>query len=261
MPTTITVLTLLEMKKSGKPIAALTAYDFFTAKFLDKAGIDLILVGDSIEMVLYGAKTTITANIDKIAFHTEAVAKGARHAMVVGDMPFLSYHCSIAETLKNAGRLMQAGAKAVKIEGGAKFADTVRAMVDSGIPVLGHLGMLPQSIHRIGGYIIHGEDEESAEKLMDDALALEQAGVFAIVLEKVYHETAAKLTDFLKIPTIGIGSGVHCDGQILVVNDILGLFDRFEPEFAKKYTDLKPMIIEAAKSYVDDVKDKKFPLK
>ncbi|RKZ33593.1 3-methyl-2-oxobutanoate hydroxymethyltransferase [bacterium] len=255
----ITVRNILELKESGKPIVALTAYDYFTAKYIDSAGVDIILVGDSLEMVIYGSDTTLTANMDKMLFHTEAVAKATKNAMVVGDMPFLSYQGSLGDAVLNAGRFLQAGAQAVKIEGGWKFSAVVRAIVDSGIPVMGHIGMLPQSVHRIGGYITQGEDEDSSRRLFEDASSLQEAGAFSIVLEKVDSNTAKKITQNLNIPTIGIGAGSHCDGQILVINDILGLYDKFTPPFVKQYTNLKEEIIRSAKSYAEDVRNKKFP--
>ncbi len=255
----VTVKTLAEMKRKGEPIAALTAYDYFTAAFLDQAGVDLILIGDSIGMVVYGDTTTLRVDMDTMLRHTEAVARAVERALVVADMPFLSYQCGLSEAVYNAGLLLQAGASAVKLEGGWKFAPTVKAIVDSGIPVLGHIGMLPQSIHKMGGYTTQGKDDESAAALLEDAAALEEAGAFAVVLEKVYPKTAKRITEALEIPTIGIGSGPHCDGQILVVNDILGLFDRFTPPFVKKYADLKEKIIKAAREYVDDVKNKRYP--
>ena len=255
----ITVRTLLSMKRNGEPISALTAYDYFTASFLDSAGVDVILVGDSVEMVVYGAKNTLTASMEKMLFHTEAVARAVKRALVVADMPFLSYQTSMNDAVKNAGRFLQAGASAVKLEGGWKFAPIVRAIVDAGIPVMGHIGMLPQSIKKMGGYSEQGKDEDSARQLIEDASAIQEAGAFSIVLEKVYENTAKKITENLEIPTIGIGAGAKCDGQILVVNDILGLFDRFTPPFAKKYADIKTIIIEAAKKYTEEVKNKQFP--
>jgi len=255
----ITVKTILKKKVEGVPIVALTAYDYFTAKYLDEAGVDLILVGDSVEMVLYGSETTLTASMEKMLYHTEAVAKAVKRALVVADMPFLSYQTSIKDAIINAGRFLKAGAQAVKPEGGAEFAETIKALVNSGIPVLAHIGMLPQSVHKLGGYTTQGAEETSAKKLLEDAHAVEEAGAFAVVLEKVEEKTAKKITEELSIPTIGIGSGPYCDGQILVVNDILGLFDRFTPPFVKKYANLKEEIIKAAKKFAEDVREKKFP--
>ena len=255
------VRTIWQKAHNNEPIVAITAYDYFTAKYADEAGVDIVLIGDSVEMVVYGRETTHTATMEKMIYHTEAVAAAVKNAMVVGDMPFMSYHGSIRKAVENAGRFIRAGAQAVKLEGGKKMSDTVRAIADSGIPVMGHIGMLPQSIHFMGGYITTGEDEKSARILVEDSKALENAGAFAIVLEKVSQETAKLITLQLDIPTIGIGSGTHCDGQILVVNDILGLFDRFTPPFAKKYADLKTEIIDAVKQYADDVRNKKFPKK
>ncbi|MCD6530868.1 3-methyl-2-oxobutanoate hydroxymethyltransferase [bacterium] len=254
-----TVRDIWKLTRDGQPIVALTAYDYFTAKYVDEAGVDIILVGDSLEMVIYGSDTTHTATMEKMLYHTEAVARAVKNAMVVADMPFLSYHTGIGDAVKNAGRFIQAGAQAVKLEGGWKFAAVVKAIVDSGIPVMGHIGMLPQSIHRIGGYFTQGADEETASMLYEDARALQESGAFAVVLEKVHPQTAEKITGMLEIPTIGIGSGPHCDGQILVVNDILGLFDKFTPPFVKKYAEIKSQIIEAVKKYANDVRTKKFP--
>ena len=255
----ITAKSLIELKRAGEHIAALTAYDYFIASFLDSAGLDIILIGDSLEMAIYGADTTLTATMEKMLYHTEAVAKAVKHALVVGDMPFLSYQTTIGEAVQNAGKFMQAGAQAVKLEGGWKYAATARAIVDAGIPVMGHIGMLPQSVHKTGGYVTQGKDEDAALALLQDAAELQNVGVFAIVLEKVFPKTAERITKSLEIPTIGIGSGPHCDGQILVTNDILGLYDKFTPPFVKKYADLKKAIIEAAKSYANEVKAKKYP--
>ena len=207
----ITVKTILKKKAEGVPIVALTAYDYFTAKYLDEAGVDLILVGDSVEMVLYGSETTLTASMEKMLYHTEAVAKAVKRALVVADMPFLSYQTSIKDAIINAGRFLKAGAQAVKPEGGAEFAETIKALVNSGIPVLAHIGMLPQSVHKLGGYTTQGAEETSAKKLLEDAHAVEEAGAFAVVLEKVEEKTAKKITEELSIPTIGIGSGPYCD--------------------------------------------------
>ena len=259
MKNKITINSLLELKRKGEPISALTAYDYFTASFLDTAGVDIILIGDSLEMVIYGAENTLTATMDKMLFHTQAVAKAVEHALIVADMPFLSFQTTISEAVQNAGKFLQAGANAVKIEGGWKYAAAVRAMTDAGIPVMGHIGMLPQSVNKIGGYITQGADEDTAQALLHDASLIQEEGAFAIVLEKVFPDTAKRITASLEIPTIGIGSGPHCDGQILVVNDILGLFDRFTPPFVKKYADLKSEIINAAKAYIADVKSKKYP--
>ncbi len=255
----VTARAIRDYKQRGDIISALTAYDYFTASFLDAAGVDIILVGDSVEMVIYGAETTLTANMEKMLFHTEAVARAVNHALVVADMPFLSYQTTVGEAVQNAGKFIRAGAQAVKVEGGWKFAPVVRAIVDAGIPVMGHIGMLPQSIHRAGGYITQGADEESQRQLLEDASAIQEAGAFSIVLEKVHHQAAKRITEAIEIPTIGIGSGPHCDGQILVINDILGLYDKFTPPFVKKYADLKPVIIDAAKKFISDVKNGKYP--
>ena len=255
----ITVSRLMEIYRAGEPIAALTAYDYFTASFIDSVGVDIILVGDSVEMVLYGADSTLTASMEKMLSHTEAVAEGVKRSLVVADMPFLSYQTSLADAVRNAGQFLQAGAQAVKLEGGWRYAPVVRAIVDAGIPVMAHIGMLPQSVHKIGGYITQGRDEDEIRTLLEDASALQEAGAFSIVLEKIDKNNAKRITDSTEIPTIGIGSGPHCDGQILVVNDILGMYDKFTPPFVKKYADIKSEIIKAASAYVKDVKQKKYP--
>ncbi len=244
--------------KGGK-IASLTAYDFFTAKYLDTAGIDLILVGDSINMVIYGQETTLSATMEIMTAHTKAVSLGAQRALVVGDLPFMSYQASNEDAIRNAGRLMLAGAGAVKLEGGEEVAEKVRLIVDAGMPVLGHIGMQPQSVHRVGGYMTMGKTAQSRDYLIRSAKALENAGAFGIVLEKVDTEAAREITNAISIPTIGIGSGKGCDGQILVVNDILGLYDTFTPPFVKKYTDLKPIIIDAVREFISDVKEGRYP--
>ncbi len=255
----LTIFSFTDLKKQHVPIVSLTAYDYFTAKYLDEAGVDLILVGDSVEMVLYGSETTLSATMQKMLYHTEAVARAVKHAFVSADMPFLSYQGSINDAVINAGKFLQVGAQAVKIEGGKNFANVAKAMIESGIPVLGHIGMLPQSVNELGGYRTQGKSEAEAERLIEDALMLQDVGVFALVIEKTYSETAARITEAMKIPTIGIGSGPHCDGQILVLNDILGLYDKFMPPFARKYTDLKSEIIKAASQFAEDVRNKKFP--
>ena len=246
-------------KMKGKQIASLTAYDFFTAKYIDSAGIDFILVGDSINMVIYGQKTTLSATMEVMLAHTKAVSLGVSNALVVGDLPFMSYQPSLEDAIRNAGKLILAGAGAVKLEGGDEVAHIAKKLVQSGIPCMGHIGMQPQSVHRFGGYITAGKTPESRESLLQSAKALEQTGCFAIVLEKVEREVASQITKEIGIPTIGIGSGPDCDGQILVVNDILGLYDTFTPPFVKKYANLKPVIIDAAKAFIADVKNGRYP--
>ncbi len=254
----ITVRTIRQKKGAQEKIAALTAYDYFTAKYLDEAGVDILLVGDSVEMVLYGSPTTLTADIAKMAYHTQAVSRGAKNALVVADLPFGTYS-TLENAMHNAAILMRAGAAAVKFEGGKFFAPIVQALYENGIPVMAHIGMLPQSINKIGGYRTQGKTEHAAAILIEDAQALAQAGAFAVVLEKVCPQTAAQLTTTVDIPTIGIGSGGDCDGQILVINDILSTFDTFVPSFVKQYDDLKTRTIEAARNYVREVRAKNFP--
>ncbi|OGC82189.1 MAG: 3-methyl-2-oxobutanoate hydroxymethyltransferase, partial [candidate division Zixibacteria bacterium RBG_16_43_9] len=224
----VTVKTFLKMKQRGEKIAVLTAYDFFTAKILDEIGIDSILVGDSANMVFYGAKDTLSISMDQMVYHTQAVSKAAKRALVIGDMPFLSYQTSVSDAILNAGRfLKEGGAHGVKIEGGMEMKDTVKRLIEVGIPVMGHIGMTPQSIEKFGGYSVQGKDEKKAEYLLESAKILEDVGCFSIVLECIPRELAKKITSSLKIPTIGIGAGLDCDGQVLVVNDILGLYEEF----------------------------------
>lgn len=255
----LTVHDIIDFKKKREPIAALTAYDTFTAKFLDRAGIDLILVGDSMNMVIYGEETTLTLDIEQSIYHTRAVAKGLKRAFLVGDMPFMSYQPSVRDAVKNAGKLIKAGAQSVKLEGGRAAIPHIKSIVNSGIPVMGHIGMTPQSIHKFGGYKLVGKNDIDADRVKEAALALEKAGVFSLVLEKVPSDLASEITAELSIPTIGIGAGAKCDGQILVVNDILGLFDEFQPKFARKYANLSEDITKAAEEYLKDVKKGNFP--
>jgi len=257
----LTVHDIVDFKKRGEPIAALTAYDCFMAKFLDRAGVDLILVGDSMNMVIYGEETTLTLDLEQSIYHTAAVARGVERALVVADMPFMSYQPSVRDAVCNAGKLIRAGAQAVKLEGGRAAIPHIKTISSAGIPVMGHLGMTPQSIHKFGGYKLVGKDEIEAERVVEASLALEKAGVFSIVLEKVPTALAEKVTGALSIPTIGIGAGPHCDGQILVVNDILGLFDLFRPKFVREYANLSENIGDAAGNYVKDVKNGSFPNK
>ncbi len=254
------VTDLAEKKSRGEKITMLTAYDATMARLLDRAGIDVLLVGDSLGMVIMGHDTTLPVTLEAMIHHTRAVANGARRALVVADMPFLTYQVSVSEAVRNAGRLVQeGGAKAVKIEGGTAVADAVRRLVDIGIPVMGHVGLTPQSVHKLGGYRAIGKTKPEADRVIEDARALEQAGAFSVVLESVPAEVAAAITRELKIPTIGIGAGPHCDGQVLVSYDALGLFDEFVPSFVKKYADLAPVIVEAAKEYISDVESGRFP--
>jgi 3-methyl-2-oxobutanoate hydroxymethyltransferase len=238
----------------------LTAYDFPMAKLVDASGIDAILVGDSMGNVVLGYGSTIPVTMDDMVHHVKAVVRGVARAMVVGDMPFLSYHLSREESVRNAGRLLQeGGAQAVKLEGGAEVAGAIRAMVNAGIPVMGHLGLTPQSVNQMGGYKVQGKDEAAARKLIEDALAIQEAGVFSIVLECVPTLLAKLITEKLDVPTIGIGAGPYCSGQVLVAHDMLGLYGGVSPKFAKRYAQLSEQIMEALKGYKDEVENRTFP--
>jgi 3-methyl-2-oxobutanoate hydroxymethyltransferase len=256
----LTINKIQEMKQTGERITMLTAYDYSTARIVDEAGVNMILVGDSLGMVVLGYETTIPVTMDDMIRHTGAVVRGSKQALVIGDMPFMSYHVSISEALHNAGRFLQeAGCQAVKLEGGVNVADTVKRIVDCGIPVMGHIGMTPQSVNQLGGHRVQGKTPEAATKLMQDALALEKAGAFAIVLELVPRELAKIITSRLKIPTIGIGAGPYFDGQVLVINDMLGLFTDFIPKHTKQYIKLAGAIKSAVSDYISDVKSGNFP--
>lgn len=256
----MTTKTLIEMKKRGEKIAMLTAYDFLIAKLLDEAGIDVILVGDSLGNVFQGHETTLPVTVEDMIYHTKAVCRGVKRAMVVVDMPFLSYQVSIEEAVKNCGRVLkETCAGGVKLEGGAEIIDVVYKLTSVGIPVMGHLGLTPQSIHKFGGYDVRGVDDREAEKILNDAKALESAGAFSIVLEKIPSELAKKITETISIPTIGIGAGPFCDGQVLVVYDMLGLFEEFKPKFVRRYAELSKIIKNAFENYISDVKTGKFP--
>jgi 3-methyl-2-oxobutanoate hydroxymethyltransferase len=251
---------LLKMKRSGQKITMLTAYDATMALLIDRAGIDVILVGDSLGMVVLGEETTVSVTLDMMVHHCRAVSNGAAAALLVADLPFLTYQTSPSDAIRNAGRLMQEGrATAVKLEGGAAVAETVRALVNAGVPVMGHVGLLPQSVHLLGGFHAVGKDSREAEQILRDAQALESAGAFAVVLECISAELARRVTDELSIPTIGIGSGPYCDGQVLVSYDAFGLFQGFVPRFVKRYANLGSMVTEAAQSYIDDVRNGSFP--
>jgi len=248
------------MKAARERIAALTAYDHLFAALLDQAGVDVILVGDSVATVLQGRDTTVPVTMDQMVYHCEMVGRAVQRAMVIGDMPFLSYQISTEDALRNAGRLLKEGlAEAVKLEGGAPFAPTVQRLVDAGIPVMGHLGLTPQSIHQFGTYRPRGRDEQEQQRILDDARCLQQAGAFALVLEKVPAELGARVARALEIPVIGIGAGPHTDGQILVTHDMLGLFTRFRPRFARRYVELAQTIGQAVDGYCRDVRDGSFP--
>jgi 3-methyl-2-oxobutanoate hydroxymethyltransferase len=248
------------MKLAGTRIAVLTAYEATMARLLDRAGIDVILVGDSLGMVVLGFDTTIPVTLDMMIHHTQAVNRGAKRALIVADMPFLTYQISADEAIRNAGRLIQeGGAAAVKVEGGRAILDIVRRLTDYGIPVMGHLGLTPQSVHALGGFRQQAQDAESAAKLLDDARALEDAGVFSIVLESIPSELARKVTSSVKAPTIGIGAGPHCDGQVLVSYDALGLNDQSVPSFVRQYAQLSNTVVKAARAYIEDVRSGGFP--
>ncbi|HIH37059.1 MAG TPA: 3-methyl-2-oxobutanoate hydroxymethyltransferase [Methanocellales archaeon] len=248
---------LMEMKRSGKKITMLTAYDYPLAQILDEAGIDILLVGDSLGNVVLGYESTIPVTMEDIIHHTKAVSRGVKNALVVSDMPFMSYF-SAEEALRNSGRLIQAGAEAVKLEGGLAFEDKIRALTEAGIPVMGHIGLTPQSIHQMGGCKVQGKTPEAAKKILNDAKAVERAGAFSIILEGVPSNLAKNITEELKVPTIGCGAGVHCDGQVLVTHDILGFYD-FAPRFVKRYANLRSVISEASRKYKEEVEGGAFP--
>ncbi len=248
------------MKERGEKIVCLTAYDYCFARILDEAGIDLLLVGDSLGSVVQGHESTLPVTVEDIIYHTRAVIRGRRRALVVSDMPFMTFQLGVDEAKRNAGRLVQeGGAEAVKLEGGVTQAPAIEALVKMGVPVMGHVGLTPQSVHQFGGYRIQGRGEADARAILDDAMAVEEAGAFAVVLEGIPVQLAREITQRLNIPTIGIGAGMHCDGQILVVHDMLGLFDDFTPKFVKRYADLKETIGGAVRSYMDEVRTAAFP--
>lgn len=256
----VTTLAFRQKKEQRLPLSVLTAYDYPTAMALDRAGIDAILVGDSLAMVVLGYENTLPVTMDDMLHHCRAVARGARSALLIGDMPFLSYQVSTEEAVRNAGRfLQQGGMDAVKLEGGRERLEAVRAIVGAGIPVMGHLGLTPQSVHQLGGFRPQGKTAMSARHLLEDALLLEEAGCFSLVLESVPGRLAAHISGRLSIPTIGIGAGVGCDGQVLVTHDLLGLFDRFTPKFVRKYADLHAVMQDAFAAYIADVQGRVFP--
>ena len=256
----VTVSSIKEMKLKKEKIVMLTAYDYSTAKLVDEAGVPLILVGDSLGMVMLGYDSTIPVTMDEMIHHTKAVVRGAKQALVVGDMPFMTYHTSVSDALRNAARFMQeGGAQAVKLEGGVVVAETVKRIIDCGIPVMGHIGLTPQSVHQLGGHKVQGKSPEAAERLLADARALEQAGAFAIVLELVPAPLSKLISQKINIPTIGIGAGPDCDGQVQVISDLLGLFSDFVPKHAKQYAKLAGTIRTAITDYVNEVKAGGFP--
>jgi 3-methyl-2-oxobutanoate hydroxymethyltransferase len=246
-------------KREKKKLIVVTAYDALFARILEQAGIETILVGDSLGVVVQGKANTISVTMEDMLYHTKLVAGAAQQALVIGDMPFMSYQASREEAVRNAGRFLQVGAHAVKLEGGAAVADQVAAMTSIGIPVMGHLGMTPQSVHRYGGYKVQGRDSDHAQGLLNDAKVLEAAGAFALVLEAIPAELAKIITEQVAIPTIGIGAGPHCDGQVLVLYDLLGLFDDFVPKFVKPYAHLKADALQAIRRYKEEVEQGKFP--
>lgn len=255
----MTVPEFQKRKREGKKLIVVTAYDALFARIIEQAGIDVMLVGDSLGVVVQGNKDTLSVTMEDMLYHTRLVAGAAQRALVIGDMPFLSYQVSVEEAVRNAGRFLQSGAAAVKLEGGAPVVDRIAALTKFGIPVMGHLGMTPQSVHQYGGYKVQGRDRHSADALLEDAKALEAAGAFAVVLEAVPADLARRVTEALTIPTIGIGAGPHCDGQVLVLYDLLGLFDDFTPKFIKPYAHLKADALQALRRYKEEVEEGKFP--
>jgi 3-methyl-2-oxobutanoate hydroxymethyltransferase len=258
----ITTQAIRQKKERGEPITMLTGYDYPMALALDQAGIDAILVGDSLGMVVLGYENTLPVTMEEMLHHCRAVARGAKSALLIGDMPFMSYQVSIEEAVRNAGRFLQEGGmEAVKLEGGGERANAVRAIVGAGIPVMGHLGLIPQSINMLGGFRPQGRSAESAERLLQDAILLEEAGCFSLVLESVPGRLAEMVSKRISIPTIGIGAGIGCDGQVLVTHDLLGLFDRFTPKFVRKYANLHDEMENAFKAFIADVQEHNFPAK
>jgi 3-methyl-2-oxobutanoate hydroxymethyltransferase len=256
----VSINEIKEMKLKKEKIVMLTAYDYSTAKLVDEAGVPLILVGDSLGMVMLGYESTIPVTMDEMIHHTKAVVRGTKQALVIGDMPFMTYHTNISDALRNAARFIQeGGAQAVKLEGGVNVAETVKRIVECGIPVMGHIGLTPQSIHQLGGHKVQGKTPEAAERLLKDARALEQAGAFAVVLELVPAPLSRLITQKLSIPTIGIGAGPDCDGQVQVISDLLGLFSDFVPKHAKQYVKLAGTIRTALADYIAEVKAGSFP--
>jgi 3-methyl-2-oxobutanoate hydroxymethyltransferase len=256
----VTTTALRRLKEAGKKVTVLTAYDYSTAKILDAAGVDVLLVGDSLGMVMLGYDSTLPVTMADMLHHTKAVARATKQALVVADMPFMSYHVSAAESVRNAGQFLQeAGAQAVKLEGGQEMVDTAKAIIRAGIPVMGHLGLTPQQVHQLGGYSVQGRDETQARKILADAKLLEEAGAFALVLECVPAPLAKLISETINIPTIGIGAGAGCDGQVLVIQDLLGLYSDLTPKFVKRYANLNEPITAAVKAYIQEVREGIFP--
>ena len=255
-----TVADFLSMKKNGEKITMVTAYDYSTAKLIDNSGINSILVGDSLGMVMLGYTDTVSVTMEDMLHHVKAVSRGTENALVICDMPFMSYQTSVYDAVVNAGRLMKEGrAGAVKLEGGKEYAEHVRAIVNASIPVCGHIGMTPQSVNAFGGFKVQGKTEEAARKLIEDAIALQEAGAFAVVIECVPHKLAEYISEILSIPTIGIGAGNGCSGQVLVYQDMLGMYSDFTPKFVKKFANVGKVMTDAFKSYSDEVKTGQFP--
>jgi 3-methyl-2-oxobutanoate hydroxymethyltransferase len=259
-PRVVTTKTVLTMKKSGEKIAMLTSYDFLVARYLDQVGIDVILVGDSLGNVVQGYETTLPVTVDDMIYHAKAVKRAVKNALIVVDMPFMSYQTSIDDAVRNCGRVMkEVGVGAVKLEGGAYIADIVKHLVKIGIPVMGHLGLTPQAINRWGTYEVRAQDKKEAAELLHDAKVLADAGVFSLVLEKIPASLAKKVTESISVPTIGIGAGPHCDGQVLVVYDMLGLTEEFRPRFVRRYAELAETLRQSFRKYIGDVKSGQFP--
>lgn len=256
----LTLPEIMQMKSQGKKITMMTAYDYTTAMLVEKAGIDTILVGDSLGMTVLGYDSTVFVTMEEMLHHTRAVKRGAKNTFIIADMPFGSYNASTAQAVENASRMVQeAGADAVKLEGGVVAAEVTAAIVNGGIPVLGHIGLTPQTVTQLGGFKVQGKTEEAARRLIEDARALEEAGVFGVVLECIPMGLAAEITETLSIPTIGIGAGPHCDGQVLVFNDVMGLFDKFVPKFVKQYAKLDEIIVAGLEKYREEVQQGIFP--
>lgn len=259
MPKT-TVQDFLKRKAEGRKITLLTAYDYPFGQIVDEAGIDAVLVGDSLGVVVQGLENTLPVTMDEMIYHSKMVSRAVKNALIIGDMPFMSYQASVEDAVRNAGRfLKEGGAAAIKIEGGAEIADRIRAMSRSDIPVMAHIGLTPQSIHRMGGYKVQGKTRNAAKKLIEEARIVEDAGAFSVVLEGIPLNLAREITKMLSIPTIGIGAGPYCDGQVLVLHDLLGLFDRFVPKFIKRYANLKEEALKAMLDYKKEVEEGTFP--
>jgi 3-methyl-2-oxobutanoate hydroxymethyltransferase len=259
-PNKITTRTIVDMKSRGEKIVMLTSYDYQTAVLVDRAGVEMILVGDSLGMVVLGYDNTLPVTLEEIIHHLKAVHRARPRALLLADLPFMSYQASPEDAVRNAGRLLkEGGAEAVKLEGGRRMESVIRAILDADIPVMGHLGLTPQSVHQFGGYRVQGKDADSASKLLEEAKFLQDVGCFSMVLEGIPADLAGEISKSISIPTIGIGAGVDCDGQVLVVNDLLGVLDDFSPKFVKRYADLGRDMTKAFSEFVDDVKNGKFP--